>query len=197
LRYVWRRPDLKAVLFMLFVFGTFGLNFPIFIATMAVQVFHKGAGQYGLLTSVMAVGSVAGALLSARRPRPRFGVLVSSASLFGVFLAGAAVAPRFLLLAAALLAVGITAQTFTTTANSAMQLASEPSMRGRVMAIFLAVTFGGTLVGAPAVGWVADTWGPRWALAVGAAAGFVAAIIGFWAPRKRSRGPVGGASVHE
>ena len=75
-RYVWKRPDLKAVLLMLFLIGTFGLNFPIFISTMSVTVFHAGASQYGLLTSIMAIGSVAGALLAARRAKPAFGVLV-------------------------------------------------------------------------------------------------------------------------
>ena len=74
-RYVWRRPDLKTILLMLFLFGTFGLNFPIFISTMAVTVFHAGARQYGLLTSTMAIGSVAGALLAARRAKPKITLL--------------------------------------------------------------------------------------------------------------------------
>src|SRR6202012_609846 len=71
-RYVWSRADLRAILIMLFLIGTFGLNFPIFISTMAVGVFHADARGYGLLSSVMAIGTVAGALLSARRDRPRF-----------------------------------------------------------------------------------------------------------------------------
>ncbi|MCL1984843.1 MAG: MFS transporter, partial [Betaproteobacteria bacterium] len=75
LRYVWGRPDLKATLMMLFLIGTFGLNFPIFISTMAVSVFHTGSCGYGLLSSFMAVGTVAGALLSARREKPRFPTL--------------------------------------------------------------------------------------------------------------------------
>src|SRR3984893_16545931 len=74
-RYVWKRPDLKAVLLMLFLIGTFGLNFPIFISTMSVTVFHAGAGQYGLLTSIMATGSVAGALLAASRTKAHVGLL--------------------------------------------------------------------------------------------------------------------------
>jgi MFS family permease len=177
-RYLRRRPDLKAVLLMLFLIGTFGLNFPIFIATMSVSVFHKGAGQYGLLTSTMAIGSVTGTLLSARRARPRIAALIAGAALFGVGLAFGALMPSYGLFGMALVLVGVAAQTFTTTANGAVQLATEPAMRGRVMAIFMAIALGGTPIGAPIVGWVADRFGPRWALSVGAAAGFAAALVG-------------------
>jgi MFS family permease len=177
-RYVWRRPDLKALLLMLFLIGTFGLNFPIFISTMSVRVFHGGPGQYGLVTSIMAIGSVAGALLSARRAKPRIGLLISGAATFGVGLALAALMPSYVFFGLALVVVGVAAQTFTTTVNATVQLSTEPLMRGRVMAILLAIALGGTPLGAPIVGWVADVFGPRWALAVGAAAGFGAAIVG-------------------
>jgi MFS family permease len=177
-RYVWKRPDLKIVLLMLFFIGTFGLNFPIFLSTMSVSVFHKGAGQYGLLTSIMAIGSVTGALLAATRATSGLGLLLLGAALFGLGLALAAIMPSYGLFALPLVLIGVSAQTFTTTANSLVQLSTEPAMRGRVMAILLAIALGTTPLGAPVVGWVADTFGPRWALGVGAAAGFVAAIVG-------------------
>ncbi|RYZ04275.1 MAG: MFS transporter [Myxococcales bacterium] len=177
-RYVWRRPDLRSVLFMLFLVGTFGLNFPIFISTMSVTVFHAGAHEFGLLTSIMAVGSVAGALLSARRERPRLGLLLASGVTFGVGCALAAVMPTYWSFAAMLVVIGVSAQTFTTSVNATVQLSTEPAMRGRVLAILLAIALGGTPLGAPIVGYVADHFGARWALGVGAAAGLAAALVG-------------------
>jgi MFS family permease len=177
-RYAWRRPNLRAILFMLFLIGTFGLNFPIFLSTMSVSVFHKGAGQFGLLTSIMAIGTVAGALFAASRAKPGLLSLIFGAATFGLGLAVAAIMPSYALFALPLVVIGVAAQTFTTTANGVVQLSTEPVMRGRVMAIFLAIAVGGTPIGAPIVGWVADSFGPRWALGVGAAAGFAAAMIG-------------------
>lgn len=177
-RYVWQRPDLRAVLLMLFLFGTFGLNFAIFISTMSVKVFHAGAGRYGLLTSSMAVGTVIGALLAARRARPSVSLLITAAGLFGAALVLAALSFDVWMFAAMLMAIGVSAQTFTTSTNSLVQLATEPAMRGRVVAILLAIALGGTPLGAPVVGWVADTFGPRWSLGIGAAAGFAAALVG-------------------
>ncbi|MGC1549398.1 MAG: MFS transporter [Rhodanobacter sp.] len=177
-RYVWKRPDLKAVLLMLFLIGTFGLNFPIFISTMSVTVFHAGASQYGLLTSIMAIGSVTGALLSAGRAKPQVTLLWMSAAVFGLGFTLAALMPNYWLFGLSLVILGVSAQTFTTTANSTMQLSTDPVMRGRVMAIFLAIALGGTPLGAPIVGWVADTFGPRWALGIGAASGLGAAAVG-------------------
>ena len=138
-RYVWGRQDLKAILIMLFLVGTFGLNFPIFISTMAVGVFHADARGYGLLSSIMAIGTMSGALLNTRRAMPRFETLAIGAGAFGIGCALAAVAPGYWLFAAALVIIGIAALTFTNTTNSLMQLSTEPTMRGRVMALRIGV----------------------------------------------------------
>jgi MFS family permease len=177
-RYVRRRPDIMVILVMVFLIGTFGLNFPIFISTMSVSVFHKGAGEFGLLSSIMAIGSVVGALLSARRERPRVALLFAGAAFFGAGCAIAAVMPEYWLFALALIIIGVSSQTLMTTANGTVQMTTDPQLRGRVMAIYMAIFMGGTPVGAPIVGWVADTFGPRWALGVGAASGFAAALVG-------------------
>jgi MFS family permease len=176
-RYVWHRPDIKASLLMLFLIGTFGINFPIFISTMSVGVFHTGAGEFGLLSSMLAIGSVAGALLSARREKPGLLVMTAAAGIFGVGFCLAAAMPNYGLFGCTLIIIGLSAQTFTTTCNVSLQLSTEPNMRGRVIALFLAIAVGATPIGAPLVGWVADTLGPRWALLVGAASGFGAVAV--------------------
>lgn len=180
LRYVWGRPDLKAILVMLFLVGTFGMNFPIFISTMAVGVFHTDARGYGLLSSIMAIGTLAGALLAAGRDKPRFRSLLTGAAVFGLGCTLAAVAPGYWLFACALVVIGVAALTFTNTTNSLMQLTTAAAMRGRVMALRLGIALGGTPIGAPMVGWVANHLGPRWALGVGALSGVMAAGVGIY-----------------
>ncbi len=184
-RYVWRRPDLMAMLVMLFLVGTFGLNFPIFISTMAIGVFHADAQGFGLLSSCMAIGTVAGALWNAGRAQPRFSLLLNGAAVFGVGCTLAALAPGYWFFAAALVVTGMAAMTLTNTSNSLMQLTTERAMRGRVMALRIGIALGGTPIGAPIVGWVANTYGPRWALGVAAASGFAAAAVAVYALMRR------------
>ena len=177
-RYVWREPRLLTIMIMFFLIGTFGLNFAIFISTMTVRVFGGGPHRLGLLTSMMAVGSVAGALMSARRSRPSARALVWGAAAFGVACAVAAVMPQWWMFGIMLAVAGAASQTFTTTANGVVQLSSEPALRGRVVAIMMALAMGGTPLGAPITGWLADTLGPRWSLSMGAFAGFAATAVG-------------------
>ena len=185
LRYVWRKPDLGAILIMLFLIGTFGLNFPIFISTMAVNVFHSDARGFGLLSSIMAVGTLSGALFAAGRQKPSLASLLAGAGIFGLGCTLAALAPGYWWFGAALVVIGAAGLTFTNGTNSIMQLSTEPAMRGRVMALRVGIALGGTPIGAPIVGWVANHFGPRWALGVGAGAGFTAALVAAYVLARR------------
>jgi MFS family permease len=168
--YVRGRPDIVLIMALVFVLGTFGMNFQMTTALMATAVFHKGAGAYGLLGSIMAVGSLSAALLSARRPNPRLRILLVSFAAFAVASAAAALAPSYIWFAVLLIPVGLTALTVLTTANSMVQLSVDPAMRGRVMALYMAVMMGGTPLGSPVIGWIGSAWGPRWTILVGSIA---------------------------
>jgi len=189
LRYVWGRPDLLAILVMLFLVGTFGFNFPIFISTMAVNVFHTDARGFGLLSSLMAVGTLGGSLFAASRMKPNLASLMAGAGVFGLGCSLAALAPGYWWFAGALMIVGVAALTFVNGTNSMMQLSTEPAMRGRVMALRVAIALGGTPIGAPIEGWVANRFGPRWAIGMGAGAAFLAALVaGYVLVRRRKPG---------
>jgi MFS family permease len=177
LRYVWARPDLRSILVMLFLIGTFGLNFPIFISAMAVNVFHTDARGFGLLSSIMSIGTMSGAFLLAGRDKPTFASLLLGSGWLGIGCSLAAFSPGYWWFAAALAVIGVAALTFTTATNSMMQLSTRPTMRGRVMALRVGVALGGTAIGAPMVGWVANHFGPRWSLGTGAVSAFLAAIV--------------------
>ncbi|MDA8438802.1 MAG: MFS transporter [Propionibacterium sp.] len=180
LRYVRGRPDIMLVMFVVFMLGTFGMNFQITNALMATTVFHKGAGEYGLLGSIMAIGTLAAALIAARRARPRLRIMLGSLAGFTVFTALLAAAPSYLTYSVILVVVGLFALTVLTTANSSVQLACEPEMRGRVMALYMAIFMGGTPLGAPIIGWVGQVWGARWTLAAGAIATGLAFVVAAW-----------------
>lgn len=163
-RYVRSRPDLVLVLAIVFAVGTFGLNFQMTSALMATEVFDKGAGEYGLLGSIMAVGSLAGALLAARRERPRLRFVVGAAVAFGVVEIIAGLMPTYVSYAVVLPLLGLCALTMITAANATVQLTTEPVMRGRVAALYLMIFMGGTPLGSPFIGWVGETFGARWTL---------------------------------
>jgi len=189
-RYVWRKPDLRAILIMLFLIGAFGLNFPIFISTMAVNVFHSDARGFGLLSSIMAAGTLSGALFAAGREKPSLASLLVGAGAFGLGCTLAALAPGYWWFAATLMVTGAAALTFTNGTNSIMQLSTEPAMRGRVMALRIAIALGGAPIGAPITGWVANHFGPRWALCIGAGAGFTAALVAVFVLAHRKKPPL-------
>ncbi|WP_336500513.1 MFS transporter [Microbacterium paraoxydans] len=176
-RYVWARSDLKVVFVTVFLIGAFGMNFPIFASTMALE-FGAGADGYGVLSSVLAIGSLIGALLAARRDRARVRVVILAAGGFGIAAFVSAAMPSYLSYAVTLTFTGFMIVTLLTTANGYVQITTDPALRGRVLALYMAVIMGSTPVGAPIAGWVADTFGPRAAIMLGGTAGFIACAIG-------------------
>ncbi|MCY7366455.1 MAG: MFS transporter [Frankiaceae bacterium] len=182
LAYVRARPDLLVPMVLVFMVGTFGLNFQITLALVVKEVFGRGAGAYGLLSAFLAVGSLVGALASARRRGPpRQRTLFAAVLVFGLLEVLVGLAPSYEVMALLLVPTGVAVLTFTTTANSIIQLGSAPEVRGRVMALYILVFLGGTPAGAPLIGALAEAFGPRSSIVVGgvvtALSGIVAAIV--------------------
>jgi MFS family permease len=186
LRYVRGRADVTLVLALVFCVGTFGLNFYMTLAIMARNVFHHGAASYGLLSTLLAVGTLTGAVLAARRTghgtgtgdgvRPLLGMVVVSAAVFGALEVAVGLMPSYLAFGLMLVPTGAAALTFTTAANSAVQLSVAPTMRGRVMALYMLLFLGGTPLGGPLVGWLAAEFGGRAPFVAGGVVSFVAAV---------------------
>ena len=189
-RYVVSQPRLLIVMIVVFFVGTFGLNFQITTAVMATQVFHKGSGEYGLLGSIMAVGSLGGALLAARRGAPRLRLVLGAGAAFGVFEILSGLMPTYALFALLLVPVGASALTFITAANATLQLGVDPLMRGRVMALYMVVFFGGSPLGAPVVGVVGESLGARWTLLFGGAVSLLAPLAAAAHLARRRPAPV-------
>jgi len=164
--YVKRRRDIQLVMLLVFVFGTFGMNFQITTALMATTVFGKGPTEFGILGSVVAIGSFTGALMSARRGTARLRTLLLALSGFTVASTAAALAPSYVTFAVLLVVLGFTALTALTTANAMVQTRVDPLLRGRVMALYMAIFMGGTPVGAPIIGWIGDVFGARWTIGI-------------------------------
>ncbi|MEW2624917.1 MFS transporter [Streptomyces sp. NPDC048106] len=182
LQYVAGRPDLIWSIVLVGFIGTFGFNFPVWLSAFADNVFHVGAGGYSLLNTLMAAGSLGGALLAARRGSARMRLLIAAALAFGALEVVASLAPAYWLFAALMVPIGICGLTVNVTANTTVQMATDPAMRGRVMSLYMMVFMGGTPVGAPVIGWITDTYGPRVGFALGgvvsaAAAGAIGLVL--------------------
>jgi MFS family permease len=190
-RYVRGRPDLMLIMVAAFFAGTFGMNFQMTSALMATQVFHKGPSEYGLLGTTLAVGSLTGALLGARREgRPRQRLVVLAGLAFGTVEVALGLMPSYLTFALLTPVLGLCLLTMLNAANTTVQLSVTPQMRGRVMALYMMVVMGGTPLGAPVVGWVGATFGARWTLLGGGAMtvlGVLLAVLVFRGGRGPSR----------
>ena len=177
IRYVRSRRDLMLVLVIAFFVGTFGLNFQLTIASMVTSEFGLGAAAFGAASTILALGSLSGSLAAARRGAPRIRLVVLAALAFGAAGVTAAVMPTYITFVIALPLVGMGALTLINAAQSYLQLNTEPALRGRVMGIYTLLFMGGTPLGSPLVGWIAETYGARWSIAIGGIISAVAALV--------------------
>ncbi len=177
LRYVAGRPDLTWTIILIGFIGTFGFNFPVYLSAFADDVFHAGAGSYSLFNTLMAAGSLAGALLAARRGTAKLRVMLAAAVAFGGLELVAAAAPSLWLFSLLMVPLGMFGMTVNVTANTTVQMGTDPAMRGRVMALYMMVFMGGSPIGAPIAGWITDAYGVRAGLAVGGTIAAAAAVV--------------------
>lgn len=193
IRYVRRRPDLMLIMVLVGILGAFGMNFPVINSLMATTEFSMGPSEFGLLGSIMAVGTLAGALLAARRSGPRLRFLLGGALGLGISTILGSIAPTFWVYAAILIPVGLASITFLNSCNTSIQLSVEPRFRGRVLALYLAILQGGTAIGSPLVGWIGSQFGARWSVAVGGIVVLLAGIAAVIAVTRRNRLTLRGA----
>ncbi|EEJ52791.1 MFS transporter [Mobiluncus mulieris] len=182
LRYAHSRSDLKAIFLLVCITNALGFNLQMTQAFMATEVYGRGPGEYGLLGTMLAVGSLTGALAAARRTRPRFALVVGFVFLFGVFEGLMAVCPNYWVFALASVPTGYAMITLLTGANALIQVSTPETLRGRVLSIYFLFNLGSTPLGSPLVGWVGNHFGARWSLGVGALACIGVALVVFaWA----------------
>ena len=174
--YVRHRTDIVVIMVVAGVVSSLGLNFQLTSALMATTVFDKGPGEYGVLGSILAIGSLTGALVAARRKRPRVRLVIASAFAFGIASGTMALMPSYASFAAASIVVGFCTLTMLTSANTAIQVSTAPAFRGRVMSLYMMVLMGSTPLGSPLVGWIGETFGARWSIGVGSIASVLVAL---------------------
>ncbi|MEU3184538.1 MFS transporter [Streptomyces sp. NPDC006923] len=177
LSYVRGRPELIWPIVLVGFVGTFGFNFPIWLTAFAHEVYHGGAGLYAFFNILMAAGSLAGALLAARRRSSRLRLLIIAAMAFGLLEIMVSLSPSVWLFSLLLLPIGMLGMTTNISANTSVQMGADPAMRGRVMSLYMMVFVGGTPFGGPFLGWVTDTYGARVGFAAGGAVSLVAAAV--------------------
>ncbi|MHB8592761.1 MAG: MFS transporter [Acidimicrobiales bacterium] len=177
LRYVWRTPALRDPLLLVAVVGTLAYNFQVVLALLAKFTFHGGAGVYSALTSLMGGGAVIGGLFIASRSRPNIHRLTAVGMVFGLLIVAVALSPVLAVALVVIVPMGALSISFIATANSTLQLQADPSMRGRVMALYAIAFLGTTPIGSPLVGWISQTTSPRVALVVGGLSTVVASAV--------------------
>lgn len=189
LRYVRARPELLAAILIVGTMSLCGLNFQISMALMAKNEFGRGAGAFGLLGSALAIGSLSGAVLSARLGRkPQLKYVISGALAFGIFTFLSALMPNYQTFALVLPLCGFFAIMTIVAASSFIQASATPELHGRVVGIYMLVYVGGTPIGSPFIGWIGQVAGPRWSLFIGGGVTAIVALsFAMWNSRRLAR----------
>jgi MFS family permease len=177
LKYAWSITSIRSTILLVAVVGTLVYNFPTFLTLMASETFGGGAGLAGFLMALLGIGTVIGGLFAAHRGASSRKLVILAAAMLGSGLLIAAAVESQLLFELALIPVGALAVFFGTSANAHMQLSSAPHMRGRVMAIYMLLTLGTTVIGGPFVGWVCQHFNPRAGFALAGASTLLAALV--------------------
>jgi MFS family permease len=186
LRYIWHTAELRWILLLMLVVGTFAINSPVVLPLLAKITFSAGPEVYSWMSIAMGAGAIFGALFAANRSDIHGKLLCGTGLVFGVAICITSLAPSLPLFIALLVVVGAGQIAFLATTNSSLQLLADPTMRGRVMAVYTITLLGTTPIGGPLVGWVSDQFGPRWGFAIGGIA-TIAGVLVFGTAFMRAR----------
>jgi MFS family permease len=188
--YAWRTPALRSVLVLVAVVGTFAMNFPVVLAVLAKEVFHGGSGIYSILSAVLALGSVGGAIWVAIRSRPTLPFFLGSCVAFGAFTLAAALSVQIVVVCTLLAISGGASIMMMSTANASLQVNSRPDMRGRVAALYALVFVGSVPIGSPVIGWISQHWGADVGLGLSGGITAVAGAVALAVSKTGKRRPV-------
>jgi MFS family permease len=189
LRHAWQTPPLRAVLVILTIGGAFGTNFQVLLPLITAQTFGQGPATYGLLMGAMGIGSVAGSLITASTGPPTVRRVAAYAIAFGFSLAAVGAAPFLGVAFVAVALMGVGFGTFIPSCSAALQVNSADAMLGRIMALYTIAFLGTAPIGGPAIGGLAQAFGPREGFFVGAAGCIAAALLGLSAARQNAQHP--------
>ncbi len=186
LRYVWRNDDLRLAVVLMGVVATLSFNWQVLLPLLAEHEFHGNGSTYAFITTVFSVGSLVGSLLIARRKTMDNRLLARASVGLGVASFLVALAPSVPAAAITGALAGATGIAFLSATMTSLQLQSIPVMRGRVMALYSILFLGSTPIGGPLTGWIAQAFGTRWSIAMGAAAALASGVAGLYVLRRRA-----------
>ena len=184
-RYVWQNDELRLAIVLMGVVATLSFNWQVLLPLLAEHDFHGSDTTYAFITTVFSVGSLTGSLLIARRTTMDNRLLARACVGLGLASLLVALSPNVLTAAIAGALAGAAGIAFLSATMTALQLHSIPVMRGRVMALYTILFLGSTPIGGPVAGWIAEAFGTRWSIGLGAIAALASGVGGLWVLRRR------------